>query len=165
MIQATKTGPQLAVMVDLPPSPLSDSIQRGCSPNTGKLTLFHFVREYTVLLPHSHLWRMPEKSNLEFKKLSCTATQIPLRGMPHLSCVQRFGFKEGNWFWQFTKGNWRDTSLIISLIINKKLTFSHCCLQTPLFRASVLIPGNNLGRSDPIAFLLFAVLMKCHLQA
>ena len=33
-----------------PPGPLSDSIWCGCSSNIGKLTVFHFVREHTILL-------------------------------------------------------------------------------------------------------------------
>ena len=93
MIQATKTGPQLAAMVDLPTICLTVSSKDAAQ--TQGNSLFHFVREYTILIPHSHLWRMPEKSNLELKKLSCSATQIPLRGMPHLSCIQSFGFKDG----------------------------------------------------------------------
>lgn len=109
---------------------------------------------------------MPEKSNLEFKRLSCVATQIPLRGMTHLQCVQSFGFKSGKLTLLTHKGKSIETSIIMGRVqASKSLFSSHCYLQTSLFRVPFLIPGNNLGRSDPVGFLLLPVLMKCHLQA
>lgn len=70
-------------------------------PNTGKLTVSFCKGIYHSPSP-SLPCGMPEKSNLELKKLSCTATQIPLGGMPHLEVVYTKTLVSG---WEADSGN------------------------------------------------------------